>query len=130
MLVDDAHLFDDHHPSGAAPARSLSAAATGQKDLSRSGRSLQRLQDISQRPSLLEAEQELHVRAPGPIWKATHPPGPRMSEKARAQLVQRIECAAPEDKLEQLRIAARAPGVSGIAAWRQMREQERAAASS
>ena len=127
MLVDDALLFEEASiPSPAATPgyRSISVPSRG-KDMTRVERSLQQLHALAHVPFELEPEPVLRVRDPGPIWRQTNPPGPRMSKHARAQLLQRINSAAPEETLERLRHAARQPGMTGIAAWRQMREHER-----
>jgi hypothetical protein len=127
MLVDDAEVFEDADSSPVASFTSVPSQSTPDADLSASERSILRLQALAQVPFQMEPEPEIQVRAPGPIWRETHPPGPRMSTNARAQLLRRINDAAPEDALERVRKAARQPGMSGIAAWRQIREHEKAA---
>ncbi|KAL1506931.1 hypothetical protein AB1Y20_007795 [Prymnesium parvum] len=119
MLVDDAAVFDD---DTAAPSPSAPAAASPP---SRIDHALLTMEQLAKRPTPAPSTllPELHVRAPGPHWRAVYP---TMSDAARGELLEQMEARAPEAVLRRLRKLARQPGRTGISAWREFREEERA----
>ena len=119
MLVDDAAVFDDE---GGDSSQSAAGSSAG---LTRSDRSLQTLHDLAQTaPVHVESRDPfaLKVRPPGPNWREIYP---AMSTGARGDLLRRMDARAPEEVLKRLRQLAREPGVTGVAAWRQLRDRER-----
>lgn len=118
MLLDDGYVFDAEE----APPPLLPEAPPH----SRAERSLRSLHEMASLPppSLPPSSLSPSPSPPGPHWRDNFP---HISERARGELLAKMERDAPEEALRRLRQLAREGQMSGISAWRYFTQQEREA---